>query len=56
MKKKGKLHQTYIDGMEEQLTVLSIMTNALIYWNTLYLGTGRNSTFLYGNFQFVIIL
>ena len=35
--KKGKLYQTYIDGMEEQLTALSIVTNAIIYWNTLYL-------------------
>lgn len=32
--KKGKL---YHDGMEEQLTALSIVTNAIIYWNTLYL-------------------
>ena len=29
--KKGKLYQTYIDGMEEQLTALSIVTNAIIY-------------------------
>ena len=35
--KKGKLYQTYIDGMEEQLTALSTVTNAIIYWNTLYL-------------------
>ncbi len=36
-KKRAKLYQTYIDGMEEQLTALSIVTNAIIYWNTLYL-------------------
>ena len=35
--KNGKLYQTYIDGMEEQLTSLSVVTNAVIYWNTLYL-------------------
>lgn len=35
--KKGKLYQTYIDGMEKQLIALSIVTNAIIYWNTLYL-------------------
>ncbi|HBI2046975.1 TPA: Tn3 family transposase [Enterococcus faecalis] len=35
--KKGKLYQTYFTGMEEQLTALSVVTNAVIYWNTLYL-------------------
>ena len=35
--RNGKLYQTYIDGMEEQLTSLSVVTNAVIYWNTLYL-------------------
>ena len=31
--RKGKLYQTYLDGMEEQLTALSLVTNAVIYWN-----------------------
>ena len=35
--KKGRLYQTYFDGMEEQLNSLSLVTNAIIYWNTLYL-------------------
>lgn len=35
--RKGKLYQTYFDGMEEQLNALSLVTNAIIYWNTLYL-------------------
>ena len=35
--KNGRLHQTYFDGMEEQLNSLSLVTNAIIYWNTLYL-------------------
>src|SRR5690625_1156078 len=34
--RKGKLYQTYLDGIEE-LTALSLVTNAVIYWNTLYL-------------------
>lgn len=34
---KGKLYQTYFDGMEEQLNALSLVTNAIIYWNTVYL-------------------
>ena len=35
--KNGRLYQTYFDGMEEQLNSLSLVTNAIIYWNTLYL-------------------
>lgn len=35
--KKGKLYQSYIDGMEEQLSALGLVTNAVIYWNTRYL-------------------
>ncbi|EHM3140222.1 Tn3 family transposase [Enterococcus faecalis] len=35
--RKGKLYQTYYDGMEEQLNALSLVTNAIIYWNSLYL-------------------
>ncbi|ELA69014.1 hypothetical protein OGO_02453 [Enterococcus faecium EnGen0015] len=35
--KEGKLYQTYIDGMEEQLTALNIVTNAITYWNIFYL-------------------
>lgn len=35
--RKGKLYQTYFDGMEEQLNTLSLVTNAIIYWNTVYL-------------------
>ncbi len=35
--RKGKLYQTYFDGMEEQLNALSLVTNAIIYWNTVYL-------------------
>ena len=35
--KKGKLYQTYFDGMEEQLSSLGVVTNAIIYWNALYL-------------------
>lgn len=35
--RKGKLYQTYYDGMEEQLNALGLVTNAIIYWNSLYL-------------------
>nr|WP_255321378.1 transposase [Enterococcus casseliflavus] len=35
--KKGKLYQSYIDGMEEQLSALDLVTNSVIYWNTRYL-------------------
>ncbi|MDN6125720.1 MAG: Tn3 family transposase [Lactiplantibacillus plantarum] len=35
--RKGKLYQTYFDGMEEQLNALSLVTNAIIYWNTVYM-------------------
>ncbi|EGO8405602.1 Tn3 family transposase, partial [Enterococcus faecalis] len=35
--RKGKLYQSYFDGMEEQLNALSLVTNAIIYWNSLYL-------------------
>lgn len=35
--KKGKIYQHYLDGMEEQLNALSIVVNAVIYWNTYYL-------------------
>jgi len=35
--KKGKLYQTYYDGMEEQLNALGLVTNAIIYWNSVYL-------------------
>lgn len=35
--RKGKLYQTYYDGMEEQLNALELVTNAIIYWNSLYL-------------------
>lgn len=35
--RKGKLYQTYYDGMEEQLNTLGLVTNAIIYWNSLYL-------------------
>lgn len=35
--RKGKLYQSYIDGMEEQLSALGLVTNSVIYWNTRYL-------------------
>lgn len=35
--RKGKLYQTYYDGMEEQLNAMGLVTNAIIYWNSLYL-------------------
>lgn len=35
--RKGKLYQTYYDGMEEQLNALGLVTNAIIYWNSVYL-------------------
>ena len=35
--RKGKLYQTYYEEMEEQLNALGLVTNAIIYWNSLYL-------------------
>lgn len=35
--KNGKLYQAYYEGMEEQLSALGLVTNAVIYWNALYL-------------------
>lgn len=35
--RNGKLYQTYFNGMEKQLNSLNVVTNAVIYWNTLYL-------------------
>lgn len=35
--RKGKLYQTYYNGMEEQLNALGLVTNAIIYWNSVYL-------------------
>lgn len=35
--KEGNLYQSYIDGMEEQLSVLGLVTNEVIYWNIHYL-------------------
>ena len=35
--KNGKLYQAYYEGMEDQLSALGLVTNAVIYWNALYL-------------------
>lgn len=35
--KNGKVYQTYINGMEEQLHSLGFTVNCIIYWNTLYI-------------------
>lgn len=36
--KKGELHQNYREGQEEQLGALGLIVNAIVIWNTRYMG------------------
>jgi TnpA family transposase len=36
--KKGELHQNYREGQEDQLGALGLMVNAIVIWNTRYMG------------------
>jgi len=36
--KRGELHQTYREGQEDQLNALGLVVNAVILWNTRYMG------------------
>jgi len=35
--RRGELHQTYQEGMEDQLGALGLVVNSLTLWNTVYL-------------------
>ena len=35
--KKGKLHQAYREGQEDQLSALGLIVNTIIVWNTRYM-------------------
>ncbi|APM40822.1 hypothetical protein BS101_19975 [Clostridium kluyveri] len=36
--KKGELHQNYREGQEDQLGALGFIVNAIVIWNTKYIG------------------
>ncbi|MDA8192833.1 MAG: Tn3 family transposase [Thermaerobacter sp.] len=36
--KRGELHQAYREGQEDQLHALGLVVNAIILWNTRYMG------------------
>lgn len=36
--KKGEIHQPHRQGQEDQLDALGVVTNAIILWNTIYIG------------------
>ncbi len=36
--KRGELHQAYREGQEDQLSALGLVVNAIILWNTRYMG------------------
>jgi len=36
--KKGELHQSYREGQEDQLGALGLIVNAIVIWNTRYMG------------------
>ena len=36
--KRGELHQAYREGQEEQLNALGLVVNAIVLWNTRYMG------------------
>ncbi|QDZ77091.1 hypothetical protein D0437_30595 [Bacillus cereus] len=36
--KKGILHQNYREGQEDQLGALGLVVNAIVVWNTRYMG------------------
>lgn len=36
--KRGELHQKYREGQEDQLSALGLVVNAIILWNTRYMG------------------
>jgi len=37
--KRGQIYQTYREGHEDQLAALGLVVNAVVLWNTRYLGT-----------------
>ena len=36
--KRGELHQAYREGQEDQLSALGLVVNAIVLWNTRYMG------------------
>ena len=38
--KRGELHQAYRKGQEDQLSALGLVANAIVLWNTRYVGVG----------------
>ncbi len=36
--KRGELHQAYREGQEDQLNALGLVVNAMVLWNTRYMG------------------
>ncbi len=36
--KRGELHQAYREGQEDQLNALGLVVNAIVLWNTRYMG------------------
>jgi TnpA family transposase len=40
--RKGEIYQRYREGMEEQLSALGLVVNAIVLWNTLYMDKAVN--------------
>jgi len=41
--KRGELHQAYREGQEDQLHALGLVVNAIVLWNTQYMGVTLNA-------------